>query len=296
MPDGRFLSKRIAWSDQVNGVSLEADYLFMRMIPHLDREGRVSGSAKAIKAMTCPLRDEMTSEKVESALCELADAGLIVRYTADDGTECVSFPGFLSHQRGARLDREAPSRVPSPPATPRSKSATSRRRSASTRSRSGPTPELVRVSEVKGSEVKQSEVKGASAGAEPDTSGSDPDRPPPGPPALALPSPEDGRQRGGGWPDRISAVLAQRGINAPPGKVGGMLKVAVDHFTERRITRALVGFLDNGVTVHGEKPGFVTLARFCENPGHWVKMTTPANELPKAERDALLREAAGLAS
>lgn len=111
MPEGRFLSKSIAWSEQVGSVSLVADYLFTRMIPHLDSAGRISGAPKAIKAMACPLRDDVTATDVASALEELVAVGLIVWYRVGSH-HFVEFPGFANHQRGARLDREAASRIP----------------------------------------------------------------------------------------------------------------------------------------------------------------------------------------
>lgn len=113
MPEGRFLSKSIAWSEQVGSVSFVADYLFTRMIPHLDSAGRISGAPKAIKAMACPLRDDVTAEHVAAALEELVAAELIVWYRVGQ-QHFVEFPGFVNHQRGARLDREAPSRIPPP--------------------------------------------------------------------------------------------------------------------------------------------------------------------------------------
>lgn len=153
MPDGRFLSKSIAWSEQVGSVSLAADYVFMRMIPHLDREGRIGGSPKAVKAMCCPLRDELTPEAVEHALSELAAVGLIQWYTVRDQSY-IQFPGFATHQRGARLEREAPSRLPAPQDGAQ----------VSLRIHSAVTPDSLRVSEVKESQVKSSEEYAASNG------------------------------------------------------------------------------------------------------------------------------------
>lgn len=144
MPDGRFLSKSIAYSAQVGSVSLEADYLFMRMIPHLDSAGRMTGEPMSVKALCCPLRQEITGDVVERCLAELAKARL-VRWYEHAGARYVEMPGFAKHQRGARLDREAPSRLPAP-------------RKAKVRT----TPENSgerRVSKEKLSEVKRREVK-----------------------------------------------------------------------------------------------------------------------------------------
>lgn len=147
MPDGRFLSKSIAYSAQVGAVSLEADYLFMRMIPHLDSSGRMVGVPSSVKALCCPLRTEITVEVVDRCLAELHKSGLIHWYEAK-GERCVAFPRFTSHQRGARLDREGPSRLPAPP---KGKAEQLRRTPENSGER--------RVSEVKRSEVKSSEEK-----------------------------------------------------------------------------------------------------------------------------------------
>lgn len=156
MPDGRFLSKSIAWSEQVGSVSFKADYLFMRLIPHLDAAGRCIGAPKAVKAMCCPLRDEMTPATVEAALVELQRAGLLVWYEVG-GRQYIEFPGFANHQRGARLDREAPSRIPAA-VTPPPCGTVAESTMEPLRNESGVDPEQVRVSEVKRSEVKRSEV------------------------------------------------------------------------------------------------------------------------------------------
>ena len=74
MPEGRFISKTIAHSEDLAGVSFHADYLFTRCIPHLDREGRMNGNAELVKAIAVPLRKEITAETIPALLAELADA------------------------------------------------------------------------------------------------------------------------------------------------------------------------------------------------------------------------------
>src|SRR4051812_25514479 len=68
LPEGRMVSRSIAWNEALGAVSFEADYLFERMIPFLDQAGRISGSPKAVKAQCCPLRDQMTPEIIERCL------------------------------------------------------------------------------------------------------------------------------------------------------------------------------------------------------------------------------------
>ena len=163
MPDGRMLSKSIATSEQVARVSLLADYLFTRMIPHLDCEGRMPGSPRTVRGIVCPLRDDVTTDQVGSALQELQAVGLVIWY-AVDGQQHVEFPKFRHHQRGARFDREGASRIPpssgtgavllreysgSGPGVTSAGSAPSVMRDYS-----GSTPVVLPLSEVKGSEVK----------------------------------------------------------------------------------------------------------------------------------------------
>jgi hypothetical protein len=147
LPDGRFLSKSIAYSAQVGAVSLEADYLFMRMIPHLDSSGRMIGEPASVKALCCPLRAELSPEIVAACLEELHNSGL-VRWYEVAGQRYTEFPGFTAHQRGARLDREGPSRLPPPPKVKREQLRRTPENSGERR-----------VSEVKRSEVKQREEK-----------------------------------------------------------------------------------------------------------------------------------------
>lgn len=186
------ISKSISTNGQLKRVSLEADYLFGRCIPHLDREGRIDGDPDVVKAMTCPLRRELTSEVVERCLGELQAAGLIEWYEVG-GQRAVWFPGFAAHQSGLRKDREAESRIPAPSAT------------ASLPTNSGVTPDEVpqprRVSEVKRSEVKVSQKK-VSASSE------------------AAP--------GSSWPAAGAAWWCENVGQITAGRFGKMLKPVVD--------------------------------------------------------------------
>lgn len=159
MPDGRFLSKSIAWNEQLGSVSFEADHLFGRMIPFLDREGRAIGNPKGIKGMCVSLRDEMTPEVIERSLGELADKGLIVWYRVK-GSLFAYFPGFVNHQKGARLKREAASRFPSHKTSGvELVRPTSHHDSDEGGSNSATSPPKVRIREVKRSKAKRSQVK-----------------------------------------------------------------------------------------------------------------------------------------
>jgi hypothetical protein len=118
MPDGRFLSKRIALSAQLAAVPLESAFLFTWMIPHLDVEGRMLGDEVAVKASVVPLRTEFTLESIRDHLLALARAPrdyrrrpLLYWYEVQ-GRRYVEFPGFRDHQKGMRVQREAKSQLP----------------------------------------------------------------------------------------------------------------------------------------------------------------------------------------
>ena len=167
MPDGRFLSKAIAHDLELNTVvSFEADYLFSRCIPHLDREGRMPGHPNQVKAIACPLREKITIDAIDRCLSELAAAKLVTWYEVE-GRAVLEFPGFQKHQKGLRKNREAESNLPSP------KVHKAKRLTTLLRSNSGPDPDQLRLSEVKGSEVKGSEVKGDASRAREGLSESD---------------------------------------------------------------------------------------------------------------------------
>lgn len=152
------ISKSIATSEQVASVSLIADYLFTRMIPHLDSEGRMPGSPRTVKGIVCPLREDITAAQIETALAELHKVGLIVWY-AVEGKQYVEFPKFRDHQRGARFAREGVSRLP----------ASSREDAVMVPDHSGSTPGVLPLSEVKRSEEKVAPVAPLSSPAiEPD--------------------------------------------------------------------------------------------------------------------------------
>lgn len=139
MPEGRFISRKISVSRQLKQVSLEADFLFGRMIPHLDRDGRMDGDPEIVKAVAVPLRSELAVEIIRTCLGELDTVGLIEWYEVDGLTVC-EFPGFERHQKGMKHDREAVSRYPSRHA----QGSKSVRRSITSKVNSGSTPDLLR--------------------------------------------------------------------------------------------------------------------------------------------------------
>ena len=116
MAEGRFIPRAIAHDERLASVSLEAECLYLRILPHLDCEGRLGASPAGLWAMVAPLRAEITPSVAGRALDELAAAGLLTVYRVD-GVQYLADPSFEATQRGLRKDREAPSRIP-PPSTP----------------------------------------------------------------------------------------------------------------------------------------------------------------------------------
>ncbi len=111
MATGRILKSQISVSEQVNELSLKAALLFTWMIPHTDDFGRISGSAKKIKAVVLPMRDEFTPSDVDDALNEIHDKGLICRYKVN-GEPLIEMLKFETHQQG--LHKRTKSKFPSP--------------------------------------------------------------------------------------------------------------------------------------------------------------------------------------
>ncbi len=163
MPEGRFVSRSISTSEQLGDVSLEADFLFGRCIPHLDVDGRITGNPKGLKAIVCPLRDELSHQKITHLLKELAEAGLVIWYEVR-GSRYLEFPNFGRHQKGMHRDREAASKIPSSTSENVSLVFSQSAKSADeVRTNSGLDQNLVppKLSEVKLSEVKGTAPNGA---------------------------------------------------------------------------------------------------------------------------------------
>ena len=189
MPDGRFLSKSVSLSEQLASVSLEAALLFTWCIPHLDSEGRLLGNAASVKATAVPLRDEIPLDSVPSLLLELARAPKdehgrpLVYWYEVQSRRYLEFPGFVSHQRGLRKDREAKSRLPSrkhPQATDLSGGGNDT--PDQLRTGAGPAPAELPLSEVK-EYVSTEKISNENHGSR--SSGSAPEGAPPGNSALS---------------------------------------------------------------------------------------------------------------
>ena len=112
MARGRIISTTVASDIRLNSLSLEAEYLFLKTIPHLDRDGLILADSSLLWGKVCPRRPELLA-KVDDAVSEWIGAGLAVSYDTDDG-RALFFPGFRKNQ-SFQYDREGKSTVGIPP-------------------------------------------------------------------------------------------------------------------------------------------------------------------------------------
>ncbi len=113
MARGRMLNATVATDKRLAGLSLESELLFLKALPHLDRDGLILGDASILWAQICPRRPELLP-MTEAAVVEWIDAGLVVAYETDNG-RALWFPNFTKNQAGFRYDREPPSTIDCPP-------------------------------------------------------------------------------------------------------------------------------------------------------------------------------------
>ena len=106
------LSATIAEDEALNRLSVEAQLLFLMTIPHLDRDGLISGNPRVLFGKVCPLRDEFR-DRMLSYINEWIDQGLVVRY--DAGGPVLFFRNFRKHQTGLEYGRDRASRFAPPP-------------------------------------------------------------------------------------------------------------------------------------------------------------------------------------
>jgi hypothetical protein len=119
MASGRFLSTTIAEDDRLARLSIAAELLYLKTIPHLDRDGMISGRAGFLWGKVCPLREELIGE-MQSAINEWVRVGLVVRTITEAGP-VLFFPGFLKNNHLPHYSRERPSRFGPPPGYVRAK-------------------------------------------------------------------------------------------------------------------------------------------------------------------------------
>jgi hypothetical protein len=107
MARGRMISTSIAFDPEFNRLTMPQQLLFLRTIPHLDRDGLISAIPTRLHGIVAPLVPELVGE-IESAIKAWCDAGLVDVYTTPAGP-ILYFAGFSKNQPGMRYDQEAPS-------------------------------------------------------------------------------------------------------------------------------------------------------------------------------------------
>jgi hypothetical protein len=106
------LNQSIAEDAEFNEMSLEAQLMFLRTLPFLDRDGLINGNASVLRGRVAPLLD--LPKSMASIVDEWANADLVVRYTVGKQT-IIFFPSFAKNQIGMRYERETASTYPPPP-------------------------------------------------------------------------------------------------------------------------------------------------------------------------------------
>ncbi|MEV0915705.1 hypothetical protein AB0I93_15750 [Streptomyces sp. NPDC049967] len=97
-------------SESLAEVSVEAERTFFGLLTQADDHGRHRDNAAIIAGLLWPLRAEHTSVHVEDDLHQLANAGLICRYTGCDGRRYLHIVTWSDHQK---IDKPSQSRLPS---------------------------------------------------------------------------------------------------------------------------------------------------------------------------------------
>lgn len=107
------LNSKIAEDIKFNGMSIDAQFLFMRTIPFLDRDGITLGHPALLWSKVAPLLPQYAAT-MGGIIDEWEQAGFVVRYQ-DGDTPLLFFPGFRKNQVGMRYDREPASEHAPPP-------------------------------------------------------------------------------------------------------------------------------------------------------------------------------------
>ncbi|MFF4799915.1 hypothetical protein ACFY1U_16095 [Streptomyces sp. NPDC001351] len=99
-------------SESLAGVSLTAERTFLGLLTQADDQGRHRDHAAIIAGQLWVLRPEHRPSDVETDLAQLADAGLICRYTGLDDKRYLHVVTWSRHQK---INRPSKSRLPACP-------------------------------------------------------------------------------------------------------------------------------------------------------------------------------------
>lgn len=113
MATGRFLSTTIAVDAQLARLSMMAEMMYLKCIPHLDRDGMITGEPLALLGIVSPMRFSEVHAAMAGLVEEWAEVGLVLRFQSPVGA-VLFFKGFLK-QQSLKYSRERPSQFPCPP-------------------------------------------------------------------------------------------------------------------------------------------------------------------------------------
>jgi hypothetical protein len=115
MARGRMIDRRVSMSKKIGAISDPAKVLWFIIYPHLDREGRIKfEDLEDFKDEIIPKFKSWNHKKIAKALNELADIGLMRLYPDGDDI-AMEFNDFARFQIGLHKEREAESKISSPP-------------------------------------------------------------------------------------------------------------------------------------------------------------------------------------
>jgi len=81
----RYIHPACGTSLSLASLSPLAEVLFIHMLANADDQGRLPGDPRVLKALVCPMRDEISRENVNSLLGEIESQKMLLRY--DDSSE-----------------------------------------------------------------------------------------------------------------------------------------------------------------------------------------------------------------
>lgn len=113
MARGRMINETVATDKRLNSLSVEAELVYLKTIPHLDRDGLILGEPQLLWGQVCRRRPELR-DAMEGIIEEWIEAGLVLQYEGDEDP-ILFFIGFSKNQQGLRYDRESASKFPEPP-------------------------------------------------------------------------------------------------------------------------------------------------------------------------------------
>ncbi len=113
MARGRMINQSIAEDIEFNEMSIEAQLMFVRTVPFLDRDGLINGHPAILAGKVAPLLIDMFG-RIPGIITEWTNAGLVIQYQ-DGKVTVLYFTGFTQNQANMRYDREPASQFAPPP-------------------------------------------------------------------------------------------------------------------------------------------------------------------------------------